>query len=371
LAGKAAASHFHATSDVTGLDAALAGKASSSHTHSTSDVSGFSEAVDDRVASLLVAGTNITITYDDASNTLTVSSTGGGGIGGSTGGNDNRLLRSDGTGGATVQSSGITIDDSNNVSGVGTFAAGAGTFAGIVTVGTGSGVSTIYANSGLASSNTRQLAVRPSDDTSTNAMTLDIYPGSTSTILPSLRMFSSPVTGTTYALQFGTGPATLAAGFWHIGSTVVGDSTADSLPISFLVSNETDGRFSPLVLQINGVCTPVRGVHWESELTGTPTGTTRTINLNLANHQTLQLTSATGTVTVTLTVPFYNSASGTIIIRQHGTTPRGISWAVSSGSIKWLGSQPTWGSDAVNSYRIVSWRWNGSILFLASTDSGT
>ena len=44
---------------------------------------------------------------------------------GSTGAADNRLLRSDGTGGATVQASAITVDDSGNVSGVGTIASGA------------------------------------------------------------------------------------------------------------------------------------------------------------------------------------------------------------------------------------------------------
>jgi len=42
------------------------------------------------------------------------------GIGGSVGSKDNRLVRSDGTGGSTVQSTGITVDDSNNISGVGT-----------------------------------------------------------------------------------------------------------------------------------------------------------------------------------------------------------------------------------------------------------
>jgi len=47
-------------------------------------VSNFSEAVDDRVAALLVAGTNITLTYNDASNTLTIAapSSGGGSVGG-------------------------------------------------------------------------------------------------------------------------------------------------------------------------------------------------------------------------------------------------------------------------------------------------
>jgi hypothetical protein len=41
-----------------------------------------------------------------------------GGIGGSTGATDNRILRSDGTGGATLQNSPVTIDDSGNVTGV-------------------------------------------------------------------------------------------------------------------------------------------------------------------------------------------------------------------------------------------------------------
>lgn len=43
-----------------------------------SDLSDFSEAVDDRVASLLVAGTNITLTYNDVANTLTIDASGGG-----------------------------------------------------------------------------------------------------------------------------------------------------------------------------------------------------------------------------------------------------------------------------------------------------
>lgn len=39
-------------------------------------------------------------------------------LGGSTGSTDNRVLRSDGTGGVTVQDSGVTIDDSGNISGL-------------------------------------------------------------------------------------------------------------------------------------------------------------------------------------------------------------------------------------------------------------
>lgn len=55
------------------------------------------------------------------------------GIGGSVGSTDNRLVRSDGTGGSTVQSTGITVDDSNNVSGMGTLACGAITPTGVIT----------------------------------------------------------------------------------------------------------------------------------------------------------------------------------------------------------------------------------------------
>jgi hypothetical protein len=42
------------------------------------------EAIDDRVASLLVAGTNVTLTYNDVANTLTIASSGGGGGSGNT-----------------------------------------------------------------------------------------------------------------------------------------------------------------------------------------------------------------------------------------------------------------------------------------------
>jgi hypothetical protein len=42
-----------------------------------------SEVIDDRVAALLVAGANVTLTYNDAANTLTVAASGGGGGGAS------------------------------------------------------------------------------------------------------------------------------------------------------------------------------------------------------------------------------------------------------------------------------------------------
>lgn len=50
-----------------------------SHTHSSADITDWNEAVDDRVAALLVQGSNVTLTYNDAANTLTIAATGGGG----------------------------------------------------------------------------------------------------------------------------------------------------------------------------------------------------------------------------------------------------------------------------------------------------
>lgn len=43
------------------------------------NTSGLSESIDDRVAALLVAGANITLTYNDPGNTLTIAAAGGGG----------------------------------------------------------------------------------------------------------------------------------------------------------------------------------------------------------------------------------------------------------------------------------------------------
>lgn len=77
LDGKAASTHSHAIADVTGLQTALDGKAASSHTHAPADITGFAEAVDDEVASLLVAGSNVTLNYNDVANTLTIAAAAG------------------------------------------------------------------------------------------------------------------------------------------------------------------------------------------------------------------------------------------------------------------------------------------------------
>ncbi len=62
-------------------DAFLLDRANHTGTQVAATISDFSEAVDDRVATMLVAGANVTLVYNDAANTLTISSLGGGGGG--------------------------------------------------------------------------------------------------------------------------------------------------------------------------------------------------------------------------------------------------------------------------------------------------
>ena len=67
---------------LTGLQGGTSGEyyhlTSAQYTTLTTNIN---ETIDDRVAALLVAGSNITLTYNDAANTLTIASTGGGGGG--------------------------------------------------------------------------------------------------------------------------------------------------------------------------------------------------------------------------------------------------------------------------------------------------
>lgn len=60
-------------------DATLLARANHTGTQTASTIQDFSEAVDDRVAALLVAGSNITLTYNDVAGSLTISAAGGGG----------------------------------------------------------------------------------------------------------------------------------------------------------------------------------------------------------------------------------------------------------------------------------------------------
>jgi hypothetical protein len=103
-----------------------------------------------------------------------------------------------------------------------------------------------------------------------------------------------------------------------------------------------------------------------AENTQTPAGTTATIDLGAENHHTLNCGSATGTVELTLTVPSGPTA-GTIIIIQDDAA-KDITWSPSSGSARWLGTEPTWADDD-DMIRVISWRWDASNLYLTASDT--
>lgn len=130
LDGKAAATHTHGIAGVTGLQTALDGKADTTHGHAIAEVTGLQSVLDgkaaasaiptteflqDLVAAMFQAGThsNASIAYDDAAGTLNITATSGG-TGGAT------LTKEeveDFVGGLVVQGTGInvTYDDAGNV----------------------------------------------------------------------------------------------------------------------------------------------------------------------------------------------------------------------------------------------------------------
>lgn len=80
-AGVATASQI-AKLEAMATNAELRDRATHEGTQSVSTLSDFIESVQDLIASTLVAGSNVTLTYDDTAGTITVASSGGGGGGG-------------------------------------------------------------------------------------------------------------------------------------------------------------------------------------------------------------------------------------------------------------------------------------------------
>ena len=99
---------------------ASSGGEANQNAFNTVAVSGQSDVVADSATDTLnlAAGSNITITTTAGTDTVTIASSGGTSVSGT----DNRLVRMNGSSG--LQDSGITIDDSDNITGVGTFSCG-------------------------------------------------------------------------------------------------------------------------------------------------------------------------------------------------------------------------------------------------------
>lgn len=75
---KADSTHTHLSSNITDLSTTLNSKADVIHNHLSTNITDFNEAVDDRVATLLTAGSNVTLNYNDTTNALTINSTSAG-----------------------------------------------------------------------------------------------------------------------------------------------------------------------------------------------------------------------------------------------------------------------------------------------------
>lgn len=101
------------------------------------------------------------------------------------------------------------------------------------------------------------------------------------------------------------------------------------------------------------------------ERVAAPAAAAASIDLTNSNHQTLDLTATTGDTLTTFTPPASASA-GTIIIKQHAT-PRALTWAVTAGTVL-KASEPDWENATTLQIYIMSWRWDGSVLYLAAVE---
>ena len=116
----AIADHIAVFNGVTGKLIKDGGQSISSLSFTTSQISDFAESTDDRVASLLVAGSNITLTYNDPANTLTIASTASGGTGdvvGPASATANGFAVYNGTTGKIIKDHAATINLATEVSG--------------------------------------------------------------------------------------------------------------------------------------------------------------------------------------------------------------------------------------------------------------
>lgn len=153
--GAAPTVHTHAQSDVTGLATALSGKANTSHTHAIADTTGLQTALDTKaplesptftgtitgITKAMVGLSNAENTSDLAKpistatqtaldgkaaavHTHTIANVTGlqtsldGKMTGAASSTDNAVPRFDGTTGKVIQNSGVTVNDSNDVSGI-------------------------------------------------------------------------------------------------------------------------------------------------------------------------------------------------------------------------------------------------------------
>lgn len=129
-----------------------------------------------------------------------------------------------------------------------------------------------------------------------------------------------------------------------------------------LIGTATPVAGSKLV--VNGTAQATR-FNGAAEVSNTPSGTTQTIDFITGHHQKLDLSSASGDVTLTLDNP--PNAGVLVIFISQGATARDITWP---GTVTFIDSagEPTWNADT-NLNRIVTLYWNGSTYYASASST--
>lgn len=149
----------------------------------------------------------------------------------------------------------------------------------------------------------------------------------------------------------------------------IGDgSTAGGVAVTTWKEQTRNGAIEFLagnILVATSTTTPTEKVHvvgnlrvvgqaFTSQHTESPTGTTATHNWNNSNSQVLDLSSATGNVTLTFTNP--KSGASYLLKVLQGATARDVVWP---GSVVWLGNEPTL-TDTANGFNVITFYYDGT-----------
>lgn len=139
--------------------------------------------------------------------------------------------------------------------------------------------------------------------------------------------------------------------------TTVEEALEDLADGTICVRIDGDTMSGDLNMADNEVQRAVMTDYGVTSTTYTPSGTTQTIDYTAGNAYQLDLESATGDVTITLSNPPATGTYGEIVIRveQDSSTPRNLTWPA---SVKWPGgTAPTisTGADAVDIITLRTW----------------
>ena len=281
---------------------------------------------------------------------------------------DNTLPRFDGTGGKTLQGSGVVVDDTNNVSGVGTLnthtiQGGTGTLALTSDItGTNSGTNTgDQTFDGLSPMTTGgDIIYGGASGTGTR-----LANGTTGQVLTSAGGTAAPTWATPGG---GSGDVTAATSFGTDNVLVRSDGTGKGVQASAISVDDSDNVTGVTTIDVDGttestsattgVVKAAGGISAQKNIVAGgqiggiindvgASGTTKTIDWNDAN---VQFVDMTGNVTFTLSNPISGFAY-TLVLKQDATGSRTATWPA---AVLWPGGTAPTLSTAANSIDLVT-----------------